>query len=256
MVTMTHEAPGATRLQGLQGLRGCPAAQRTQEVIAMTDTNDTPWRPAGNDGSLTRQLGLDPAEIHVFEFANGPDEPPRPKMVNLPTWPAHVAHVVAWPHDDGAILLMPETSAPMTRWTCAAGTACPTRRWPRSTTPRSGSSSPTTTPEAARRSMTCWPWPGCHEPPGARAGADRSGPGIDRGQPDRDRARAGGHPRADAQLTGEHSAGTGSGQRVDEGAGEAACTVARCTAVGSAVTGPGPLAADHREVEERAPPGP
>ena len=31
-------------------------------------------------------------------------------MVNLPTWPAHVAHV-AWPHD-GAILLMPETYGP------------------------------------------------------------------------------------------------------------------------------------------------
>ena len=34
----------------------------------------------------------------VYEFANGPDEPPEPKMVNLPAWPGYVAHT-RWPGD-------------------------------------------------------------------------------------------------------------------------------------------------------------
>jgi hypothetical protein len=34
----------------------------------------------------------------TYEFANGPDEAPEPKMVDLPTWPGFVAHT-RWPGD-------------------------------------------------------------------------------------------------------------------------------------------------------------
>jgi hypothetical protein len=34
----------------------------------------------------------------VIELANGPDDPPQPKMVDLPTWPGFVAHT-RWPGD-------------------------------------------------------------------------------------------------------------------------------------------------------------
>ena len=34
----------------------------------------------------------------VYEFANGADEAPQPKMVDLPTWPGFVAHT-RWPGD-------------------------------------------------------------------------------------------------------------------------------------------------------------
>lgn len=47
----------------------------------------------------------------VLDMANGPDEPPEPKMINLPRWPAYVAHV-QWPHDTSPILLQPEVYEP------------------------------------------------------------------------------------------------------------------------------------------------
>jgi len=49
-------------------------------------------------------------EPKVYDFANGPDEPPEPQIVDLPTWPGYLAHV-RWPHD-GAVLLMPEVHRP------------------------------------------------------------------------------------------------------------------------------------------------
>ena len=47
---------------------------------------------------------------HIIELANGPDEPPQPKMVDLPRRPGYVAHV-QWPHD-GPILLDPDPLYP------------------------------------------------------------------------------------------------------------------------------------------------
>jgi hypothetical protein len=44
----------------------------------MTDhSQGTPGCFADAEGSITAQLGLDPAVIRVFDFASGPDEPPK-----------------------------------------------------------------------------------------------------------------------------------------------------------------------------------
>jgi hypothetical protein len=60
--------------------------------------------------SVSRLEAVGYRVVRIIELANGPDEPPEPKLVDLPPWPGHVAHV-AWPHD-GAILLMPEVYQP------------------------------------------------------------------------------------------------------------------------------------------------
>src|SRR5205809_7930654 len=57
----------------------------------MLNSNHTAGWPASAEGSLTQQLGLDPAVQQTFDFSN-PDEAPQPKMVSLPTWPGYVGH--------------------------------------------------------------------------------------------------------------------------------------------------------------------
>lgn len=74
--------------------------------------NSTTRRPASGEGSLTEQLGLDPADTQIFDFANpGPDSAPEPKVVNLPTWPGYLAHV-RWPHDGPILLIGSEVYGP------------------------------------------------------------------------------------------------------------------------------------------------
>jgi hypothetical protein len=47
----------------------------------------------------------------VYEFANGPDEPPQPKMVDLPPWPGYLAHT-RWPGDGPIYMFEAEAYGP------------------------------------------------------------------------------------------------------------------------------------------------